>query len=302
MRFATSSETLSLMRIFPRASMAAVASSAMRRRTSGLARPAHPFLENVFGPIHDLAVHARDTACQAWVRPPFVAPLPFSSFSSLGLPFRSLSCSRLRSLFTPPRTGLVLLGRDRSFPCDPFLLLSVSLVVAVLVAHVPSGQDHHAGRQALLLASLFGVFDIKIHVVQVLGFSVILTLKLVGPRCVVLDHGVKVVEEFPIGIHTGSLHLGADTPNLFRTEGSNLLQFCEAAHHLFEGLIQIQDFSEQSEFHGCSSPLRCGSLSASPGGFGYCRSHSRCSSGVKNRTLGGFPSTRRRSSTTFTSR
>src|SRR5580704_13189479 len=187
MRFATSSETLSLMRIFPRASMAAVASSAMRRRTSGLARPAHPFLENVFGPIHDLAVHARDTACQAWVRPPFVAPLPFSSFSSLGLPFRSLSCSRLRSLFTPPRTGLVLLGRDRCFPCGPFLLLSVSLIVAVLITYIPFRQDRHAWWQALLLAPVFGVFDIEIHVVKVLGFAVVLALKLVGPRRVVFD-------------------------------------------------------------------------------------------------------------------
>jgi hypothetical protein len=75
-------------------------------------------------------------------------------------------------------------------------------VVAVLVAHIPSGEDDHTWWQALLLAPLFGVFDIEIHVVSVFALPVTLSLKPLGRRGIVLDHGVEV-EEFPIGIHAG---------------------------------------------------------------------------------------------------
>src|SRR5271170_1569341 len=85
-------------------------------------------------------------------------------------------------------------------------------------------------------------------------------------------------------------------------EVPSLLHSREPADYLFKCPIQVHKFLEQGELHGWSPSLLCGSFCASQGGLGYCRSHSRCSSGVKNCTLGGFPSMRRRSSTIPTSR
>jgi hypothetical protein len=116
-----------------------------------------------------------------------------------------------RPLLTFCRTNFGYVCRACFLPGSPFLLLSLLLAVAVLVAHIPAGEDDHTWWEALLLAPIFGVFDVEINIVRVVGFPVVLSLKPVGPGRIVLGEFFKAVEEFPIRIHTGSLHFGGGT-------------------------------------------------------------------------------------------
>jgi hypothetical protein len=92
-------------------------------------------------------------------------------------------------------------------------LASPPFVVAILVGHVPIGQDDNARRTFFALPALFRGLDFEIDVVSIFAFLIEVALKPVGPVCVVLDNLLEVVEELAVGIHAGDFNVRTGVAN-----------------------------------------------------------------------------------------
>jgi hypothetical protein len=69
--------------------------------------------------------------------------------------------------------------------------------MAFLVIEVPVGKDDEARWKSLRLAGFLSLFDIKLDIIGVCDPLFVLTQKFIRANCIVLDHGVKLVEELP---------------------------------------------------------------------------------------------------------
>jgi hypothetical protein len=144
-----------------------------------------------------------------------------------------------------------LLRRTRFLPRGPFLLCHLLFVVALLIGNIPSGEDHHARRQSLLLAPLLGILDVEIDVIRVFGLLLVLALKAVSPRRIVLDQASKLSKNSRLA-STRAVSTSARAPRIWSVLEGRTFSIRAGRGYLFECPVQIREFSEQGELHGWS--------------------------------------------------
>ena len=77
-------------------------------------------------------------------------------------------------------------------------LLSLFIFIALLVVVVPIGKDSSPRRKPLSFACFLALFDLQIGIVGVGNPLPVIAQKFVRPNRIVLDDGVKLVEELSI--------------------------------------------------------------------------------------------------------
>ncbi len=92
-------------------------------------------------------------------------------------------------------------------------LLSLFFFIALLVVVVPIGKDYYARRKSPSFARFLALFDLQIDIVGVRNSLFVVAQKFVCLNRIVLDDGVKFVEELSIRFHLRALYVGLRPAN-----------------------------------------------------------------------------------------
>jgi hypothetical protein len=133
---------------------------------------------------------------------------------------------------------------------------------SIFVGHIPIREDDHARRQPLSFSSLLGISDFEIDVVPILELLVKPALKPIGPLCVVLNDGFKVIEELTVGINTRNFNVGTSVLDKVALEEWDRLQLFKAGHESIERDVNFNDLLKERQLHfwprrPVDTPPRC---------------------------------------------